>query len=57
MSLCEPQLVSRSREVMDLRFVKSLGVTVAMAKTAVKYLHHVAMQYDLAIYFEEGAQL
>eukprot|EP00310_Coccolithus_braarudii_P001141 CAMPEP_0183379038 /NCGR_PEP_ID=MMETSP0164_2-20130417/125223_1 /TAXON_ID=221442 /ORGANISM="Coccolithus pelagicus ssp braarudi, Strain PLY182g" /LENGTH=553 /DNA_ID=CAMNT_0025556615 /DNA_START=33 /DNA_END=1694 /DNA_ORIENTATION=- len=34
------------------RFVKSLGVPVAMAKTGVKYLHHVALENELSVYFE-----
>ena len=34
------------------RYVRSLGVPTKLAKTGVKYVHHVAVQYDLAVYFE-----
>ena len=33
-------------------FLRSRGVTVAMAKTGVKYLHHVALEFDVGVYFE-----
>jgi len=33
-------------------YIRSLGVTTRLAKTGVKYVHHVATQYDLAVYFE-----
>jgi len=33
-------------------FVRGLGVPVAIAKTGVKFLHHVALDYDIAAYFE-----
>jgi phosphoacetylglucosamine mutase len=33
-------------------YIRSLGVPVRLAKTGVKYVHHVATQFDVAIYFE-----
>lgn len=33
-------------------FLRSRGVTVAMAKTGVKYLHHVALEFDVGDGFE-----
>lgn len=33
-------------------YVRSLGVPTKIAKTGVKYVHHVAVQYDIAVYFE-----
>ncbi len=33
-------------------YIRSLGVPVRLAKTGVKYVHHVAIQFDVAIYFE-----
>lgn len=34
------------------KFLKDNGIHVAIAKTGVKYLHHVATHYDIGIYFE-----
>jgi len=34
------------------QYIRSLGVPVRIAKTGVKYVHHVAVQSDVAIYFE-----
>ena len=34
------------------RYLRELGVPVRMAKTGVKYVHHVAVAYDVAVYFE-----
>lgn len=34
------------------RFLASRGVTVVLASTGVKHLHHAAQAYDLAVYFE-----
>jgi phosphoacetylglucosamine mutase len=34
------------------RYLQSLGVSVAVAKTGVKHLHHAALFYDLGLYFE-----
>lgn len=31
---------------------EKLGVPVACAKTGVKHLHHVALQFDIGVYFE-----
>ena len=28
------------------------GVTVPLAKTGVKHLHHIAVGYDMSVYFE-----
>jgi len=33
-------------------YLRSQGVPIAMAKTGVKYLHHVAHQFDVGVYFE-----
>jgi phosphoacetylglucosamine mutase len=33
-------------------FLKEHGVSVTMAKTGVKYLHHKAQEFDLGVYFE-----
>lgn len=33
-------------------YLRQQGVAIAMAKTGVKYLHHVAQSFDLGIYFE-----
>ena len=33
-------------------YIRSLGVQTRIAKTGVKYVHHVAVQYDVAVYFE-----
>lgn len=33
-------------------FLKSRGFEVAIAKTGVKYLHHLAQSYDIGVYFE-----
>lgn len=37
---------------MLLRYLKSNGVPVAMAKTGVKFVHHEAEKYDVGVYFE-----
>ena len=34
------------------RYIGSLGVPTRLAKTGVKFVHHVAVQHDVAIYFE-----
>ena len=34
------------------RYIRSLGLPTMLAKTGVKYVHHVAIQYDISIYFE-----
>jgi len=34
------------------RYIRSLGVPLRLAKTGVKHVHHVAIEYDLSIYFE-----
>ena len=34
------------------QYLQSRGVSVAMAKTGVKHLHHAALMYDLGLYFE-----
>lgn len=31
---------------------EKLGVPVACAKTGVKHLHHMALQFDIGVYFE-----
>jgi len=33
-------------------FLRARGVTVAMAKTGVKFLHHEALAFDVGVYFE-----
>jgi phosphoacetylglucosamine mutase len=33
-------------------YIRSLGVPTRIAKTGVKFVHHVAVQYDVSIYFE-----
>jgi phosphoacetylglucosamine mutase len=38
-------------------YIRSLGVTTRLAKTGVKYVHHVATQYDLAVYFEANGHV
>jgi phosphoacetylglucosamine mutase len=34
------------------KFLLDNGVTVVMAKTGVKYLHHKALEFDVGVYFE-----
>jgi phosphoacetylglucosamine mutase len=34
------------------KFLRSHGIDVKIAKTGVKYLHHVALEYDVGVYFE-----
>jgi phosphoacetylglucosamine mutase len=34
------------------RYLQSLGLQLPMAKTGVKFLHHEALHYDIAVYFE-----
>ena len=33
-------------------YMRSLGLQLPMAKTGVKFLHHEALHYDIAVYFE-----
>ena len=33
-------------------YIRSLGVPVHLAKTGVKHVHHVAVRFDVSIYFE-----
>jgi phosphomannomutase len=33
-------------------FLKENGISISMAKTGVKFLHHKAQEYDLGVYFE-----
>jgi len=33
-------------------YMRSLGLQLPMAKTGVKFLHHEALNYDIAVYFE-----
>ena len=33
-------------------YLRSVGVTVAFAKTGVKFVHHAALAYDVGVYFE-----
>lgn len=33
-------------------FLKQKNITIAMAKTGVKYLHHKALEFDIGVYFE-----
>jgi phosphoacetylglucosamine mutase len=34
------------------RYLQAAGIPVISAKTGVKYCHHAALAYDLAVYFE-----
>ena len=33
-------------------YIRSLGVPTRLAKTGVKHVHHVAIEYDVSVYFE-----
>lgn len=38
-------------------YIRSLGVETRLAKTGVKHVHHVAIQYDVSVYFEANGHV